>query len=204
MKFEKYLLEEDQQPKTKKFKFFHDNPMGSWLEHERKKAKGGSWGSVTAGFHEPMLLPTKMVSSLPGLAGEVRHLSEPRVQDLMTQIKTQGIYDPIFINVHYDGSAKINEGNRRTLIAKTLGMKYIPVELRYFAGGELIRGIWHPDNVVKVAKTWKRPPKPERQRKPMPTFHERGRKEREERKKKEKETEKLDPETKKILKLLGY
>lgn len=158
MKFKKYITEEDKKPTTKKYKFFMDNPGGGWLEDERKRAKGGKWGgSVTGGFHEPFLLPTKMVQNLKGLSGENRKLSEPRVQDLMTSIKEHGIYEPIFINVHYDGTAKINEGNRRALIAKTLGMKYIPVELKYFAGGELTDGPWHPDKVAKVAKNWTKP-----------------------------------------------
>lgn len=157
MRFEQYITEE-KKPTTKKYKFFVDNPGGGWLEHERTKAAKSHWGgSLTAGFHEYFLVPIKMVQNLRGVSGENRKLSEPRVQDLMTSIKEHGMYDPIFINVGYDGEAKISEGNRRTLIAKTMGVKYVPVELRYYAGGERIEGSWHPDNVVKVAKKWTRP-----------------------------------------------
>lgn len=153
-------LEEDIKPTTKNFKFFTDNPGGGWLEDERKKAKKGRWGSLTAGFHDFFQVPIKMVLNLKGMQGERRTLTEPRVQELMASIKEHGMYQPIFINVLYDGTAEINEGNRRTLIAKTLGMKYVPVEVRYYAGGERIEGSWHPDKVSKVAKNWKRPAKP--------------------------------------------
>lgn len=190
MKFETYLTEEDKKPTTKKFKFFSDNPGGSWLETERRKAKKGRWGSLTAGFHDFFIVPIKIVQNLRGMQGERRTLSEPRVQELMASIKEHGIYQPIFINVLYDGTAEINEGNRRALIAKTLGMKYVPVEVRYYAGGELIDGPWHPDNVVRVAKPFKRPPKPpelDKPKKPIPTFHERMEKRKKEREKEEKE-----------------
>ncbi len=168
MRFEQYIAEE-KKPTTKKYKFFVDNPGGGWLEHERNLAKKRKMGgSVTGGFHEYFLIPIKMVLSLKGMQGERRTLSEPRVQELMKSIEQYGIRDPIFINVQYDGSALINEGNRRTLIAKTLGMKHVPVEIKYYAGGEQVDGPWHPDKITKIAKNWKRPPKPPVEKKPKP------------------------------------
>jgi hypothetical protein len=159
MRLHKYLNEAkgDVIPKTKKFKFHWDNPMGSWLEHERKGAKKGRWGSTTAAFGDFMQIPTKMVANLKGKQGENRKLSDPDVIQLKASIEKYGLHSPVFINVEYDGHAEINEGNRRTLIAKTLGWKYIPVEIRYYAGGELIDGQWHPDRIAKIAKPWSKP-----------------------------------------------
>lgn len=84
--------------------------------------------------------------------GEIRNLSEPRVQELVNSIKERGFETkhPIFINVEYDGSANINEGNRRYLVAKHLKFNNVPVEIRYYSGGELMKGEWHPDRVSKV------------------------------------------------------
>jgi hypothetical protein len=126
----------------------------------------------------------------------------------MGALKVEGMYSPVFINVQYDGEAMINEGNRRTLIAKTLGWKYVPVEIRYFAGGEVIRGTWHPDSIAKVAKPWKRPPKPPSIKKAEAEWEKR----RQEREKKLKEPtkvpdlsppQKVPDDVKKILDLLG-
>jgi hypothetical protein len=160
MKFLRYINESKKYlvPTTKKFKFFSDNPMGEWLEHERKMAKSSKWGgSVTAGFHDLMQIPTKMVYGLKGKQGENRKLSDKDVQELMESIKKYGLHNAVFLNVEYDGKVLINEGNRRTLIAHTLGWKYIPVEIRYYAGGELIDTPFHPDKLVKVAKPWNKP-----------------------------------------------
>lgn len=161
MRLKQYLIEVEEKfikPTTKKFGFRIDNPMGSWLEHERDRASKGSFsGSVTGSFREFMQIPTKMVYSLKGRLGEVRKLSDEDVQELMASIKEYGLHHPIFINVEYNGKAVINEGNRRTLIAHTLGWKYIPVEINYYAGGELIDGPFHPDRIVKIAKPWSKP-----------------------------------------------
>jgi hypothetical protein len=161
--FKQYFKESETKPTTKKFKFFVDNPGGEWLEHDRERAKGSKMGgSVTGGFHETMQIPTKFTKNLRGLQGEhnIRKITDPDVQKLMKAIKAEGIYEPIFINVHWDGEAWINEGNRRAMIARALGMKTIPVNIRYFAGGERVDGPWHPDSITKFGKPWKRPKKP--------------------------------------------
>jgi hypothetical protein len=62
--------------------------------------------------------------------------------------------------VEWDGEPMINEGNRRAMIAQELGMKTVPVEIRYFAGGERESGPFHPDMIMKVGKPWKKPKKP--------------------------------------------
>jgi hypothetical protein len=205
MRLQQYIKEsKDIKPKTKKFSFIWDNPMGSWLENERKGARKGRWGSVTGRFGDFMQIPTKMVANLKGKQGENRKLTDPEVIELKASIEKYGLHSPVFINVEYDGHAEINEGNRRTLIAKTLGWKYIPVEIVYYAGGELINGPWHPDKIVKVAKPWRKPktklpqPKPKKKREFVPYDKEYVNKEREKRKKErlelEKELEGVDPE----------
>lgn len=206
MRFKNFLNErkiKEKIPTTKKFKFFVDNPGGEWLEHERKIAKGSKFGgSVTAGFHEPFLIPTKMIKGLKGLQGEIRRMSDSDVQTLKKSIEDfGGIYSPIFINVNWNGEVFINEGNRRALIAKELGMKYIPVEIRYYAGSERIEGLFHPDNLTKVGKKWNRPNKPPEPKIIIPKKKEKKK----EKKQKEEEVPKfkMDKQTKEIMKMLG-
>lgn len=162
MKTFKEILSESKEelvkPTTKKFGFHQDNPGGEWLQYEREKAQKGYLGSVTGSFKDIFLLPTKMLINLKGKHGEKRKLSSERVQTLLQSIKKYGIHEPIFINVEYDGTAVISEGNRRTLIAKTLGLKEVPVEVRYYSGGERVKSSdWFPDKLVKKAKNWNRP-----------------------------------------------
>lgn len=218
MRFQKFLNEEEKYivPKTKKFGFFQDNPMGGWLEDERARAKRSKLGgAVTAGFKEYFQIPTKFTKNLRGMHGEhlTRKLTDPDVKKLMKAIEVEGVYSPIFINVEYDGEALISEGNRRALISRTLGFDYIPVEIRYYAGGELIDTPWHPDSIVKYGKPWKRPSKPasilkaekEAELRRIKAKEEEAKRKKEQKKKdkewQEKEKE-LDPKTKELMDLL--
>ena len=152
----KNYLKNDKFPKTKKFGFFVDNPGGEWLEVERENAAKKGFGSVTAGFKEFVSLPLPLVQKLSGKMGEKRSLGEPRVKELMASLAVEGIKQPIFINVEYDGVAVINEGNRRTLVAGELGWKRIPAEIRYYAGGERVDGDFHPDKIARIGRRWKK------------------------------------------------
>ncbi len=161
--FKQYFRESIVKPTTKKFKFFSDNPGGEWLVHEQNRAKKSKFGgAVTAGFHDAFQVPTKLTKGMEGLEDEhlTRNLSQDDVKKLRAAVKDEGIYSAIFINVQWDGKPMINEGNRRALVARDLGLKTIPIELKYYAGGELVDGPWHPDRISKVGKPWKKPKKP--------------------------------------------
>jgi hypothetical protein len=54
-----------------------------------------------------------------------------------------------FITVDYEGEAWISEGNHRIKAAAALGWKYLPVEVRYFTGGEEQSGALEPSKVKK-------------------------------------------------------
>ena len=55
-----------------------------------------------------------------------------------------------FITVDYQGTPWVNEGNHRIMTAKELKWKFMPVELKYFSGGERNKdGLLSPDIVKK-------------------------------------------------------
>ena len=56
---------------------------------------------------------------------------------------------PPFVVVLQDGRPWVSEGNHRIMVAKHLGWKYMPIELRYFTGGEGETGILSPDKIKK-------------------------------------------------------
>jgi hypothetical protein len=62
-----------------------------------------------------------------------------------------GEYAP-FITVGYDGVPWVSEGNHRIMAAKALGWKTLPVELRYFDGGERTEGLLSPEKVRTMYK----------------------------------------------------
>ena len=129
---------------------WHDNPGGSWEEHERRYAQQ-EWekgrkvvGSPTAGIEGR--LPTLLVAELPGLLDEHRLpgiLHDPKSQAIKDSVRQVGVLEPIFINVNHLGLAYINEGNHRAALARFFGHKTVPVEVRYFAGGEKIEKAWN-------------------------------------------------------------
>jgi len=123
-----------------------DNPGGRWLEDEVARAtkldkfEGLRHGSVTANIKTEMsvddLLPVR------GMRGEQGRIRKANVDKLTKSIKEKG-FDPdapIFVNVGHDGTSLINEGNHRVRAAKAAGLKTVPVEISYFAGGEEAAG----------------------------------------------------------------
>ena len=61
---------------------------------------------------------------------------------------TLGPVNEPFINVAYNGEAWVNEGNHRIMAAAALGWDTLPVELRYFDGGERIEhGAMYPAKI---------------------------------------------------------
>jgi hypothetical protein len=52
-------------------------------------------------------------------------------------------YNP-FITVDMNGNAWVSEGNHRIKAARKLNWHYLPVEIRYYAGGEKAFGVLAP------------------------------------------------------------
>lgn len=128
------------------------------------------FGPVTATWSRQPLILVDVVAKIKGLRAEQRSVREQSLSFLLKhmeendrlppslnatdamsepnqlQSKNYKQYAP-FITVWYDGTPWISEGNHRIMAAKKLGWKYIPIELRYFTGGEEADGPLSPAKV---------------------------------------------------------
>ncbi len=86
------------------------------------------------------VMSTSKVLSLVGERGEVRgeHRNKigPDWEAFKEDIRQNGIKDPIFITVDPGVGPRISEGNHRLDAAIELGLKDIPVEIRYYGHSE--------------------------------------------------------------------
>ena len=102
-------------------------------------------------------IPIRILKRIPGMRREqsnVRHRDLAAIRKIMhttgklpLHAHTQEEYKP-FINVAYDGSAWVNEGNHRIMAAYELGWPSLPVEISYFDGGERVEsGVMYPSKI---------------------------------------------------------
>jgi hypothetical protein len=154
-----------------------DNPGGKWLEGEKQMSrKSGTtefgcpsrFGSVTASFSEPVLVPVDLAAEVPGMRGEQKNVRQDDLAGLVKLMQktgrlpdgmTKGKEYPPFIMIDYAGRPWVNEGNHRIMAAKKLGWKYIPIEVRYFAGGEENKGPWDPNHLLTYSKQFQGKPR---------------------------------------------
>lgn len=144
-----------------------DVPNQEWLDHQREYAqrkgrgKHGApyMGSVTGYVRGRVEVPVEILAKLPGMSGEQQNVRKDSLRWLMQYMKTKGHlptygdpgsereYEP-FINVAYNGEAWVNEGNHRIMAAAALGWKTLPIEIRYFDGGERVKsGPMYPGKI---------------------------------------------------------
>ncbi len=129
-----------------------DNPGGEWLEDQRddcsimgKNQHGAPrrFGAVTGYFSRKVLLPVSILAGIKGVMGEQSNTREDSLQWLTLYMSKNnhlpiehGIQYPPFITVDMDGTPWISEGNHRIKAASNLKWEYLPIEIRYYSGGE--------------------------------------------------------------------
>ena len=143
-----------------------DVPNEDWLEGKREYAKSRGrdsfgvpyLGSTTAYVRQPSYveLPVDLLARIPGARGEQSNVRYDDLKAIMKIMQDTGKlpldsngkeYMP-FITVAWNGEPWVSEGNHRIMAAKRLGWKTLPVELKYFDGGERIRsGILYPGKI---------------------------------------------------------
>ena len=137
-----------------------DNPGGQWLqdkiedaEHYYKRGMKMS-GPVTAYTLYPINLPVSLLKTIKGLRDEDRRPGEPQYDRLYPKIKKYGFDkdNAILIGINYKGEVYIIEGNTRVAVANDINIKYIPCEVKYFAGGEQQNSILHPSKIKSLVK----------------------------------------------------
>ena len=140
-----------------------DVPNEEWLQDAIDYAKSKSpdrnglpyMGKTTATARN-VSVPVDILRQIPGMRREqsnVRHNDLAAIMKIMSTtgklplVDTGEEYKP-FINVAYDGSAWVNEGNHRIMAAAKLGWDTLPIEISYFDGGERIKsGPMYPPKI---------------------------------------------------------
>jgi hypothetical protein len=144
-----------------------DNPGGDWLANKIADTKAGGkrpsgryniLGSTTAWFNREAFIPTEILASIKGTNQEQQNVRKDSLDFLISYMKTHkklpdadwhehNEYAP-FIVVDQDGVPYVNEGNHRIMAAKAAGFKGLPVEIKYFNGGEQQYGPLSPQSVI--------------------------------------------------------
>jgi len=134
-----------------------DVPNEDWLQEkiDYAKSKGRNsygvpyMGSTTAGVvGTPPRVRVMRLASLPGMRNEQMNVRKNDLKWLMDYMERTGKLPPMgsspdneylpYIMVAYNGEAWVNEGNHRIMAAYRLNWQDMPIEIRYFDGGERI------------------------------------------------------------------
>jgi hypothetical protein len=88
------------------------------------------------------------LASLPGMKDEQNNVRRADLKWLMDYMDKTGKLPPMgsnpneeylpYIMVAYNGEAWVNEGNHRIMAAYRLNWQTLPIEIRYFDGGERV------------------------------------------------------------------
>jgi len=134
-----------------------DVPNEDWLQEkiDYAKSKGRNsfgvpyMGSTIAGVvGKPPRVRVMRLASLPGMRDEQMNVRKDDLKWLMDYMERTGKLPPMgsnpdqeylpYIMVAYNGEAWVNEGNHRIMAAYRLNWQDMPIEIRYFDGGERI------------------------------------------------------------------
>jgi hypothetical protein len=159
------------QPSTAKpspVTFYEDIPNESWLQGKidyairspRNQFGVPKMSSVTGSFKNPVMVPTRWLTDAKGQRGEEKNVRQKDLDAIRKIIRETGKF-PLnedgteyvpYIEIGYDGKPWVSEGNHRIMAAIAEGLEYIPVELRYFDGGQRRAGKWNPENVKEITE----------------------------------------------------
>jgi len=143
-----------------------DVPNEDWLQDkiDYAKTKGRNsfgvpyMGSTTASVRgTPPRVRVMRLASLPGMRYEQTNVRKDDLKWLMDYMEKTGKLPPgnnpddeylPYIMVAYNGEAWVNEGNHRIMAAYRLNWQDMPIEIRYFDGGERIKdGPMYPGKI---------------------------------------------------------
>ena len=144
-----------------------DVPNEDWLQDkiDYAKSKGRNsygvpyMGSTTAYVQgTPPRARVMRLASLPGMRNEQTNIRKNDLKWLMDYMEKTGKLPPMssspdheylpYIAVAYNGEAWVNEGNHRIMAAYRLNWQDMPIEIRYFDGGERIKdGPMYPGKI---------------------------------------------------------
>jgi len=142
-------------------KLIEDIPNDDWLQGKIDYAirKGRNdygvpfMSTVTGYFRKPVEVPLRVLSKLKGERDEqnnVREESLKYIRDNWDEVSKE----PPYIEVAYNGEAWVSEGNHRIMVAAEKGLKSLPVEIRYFDGGQRRLGPLHPSRIPSLDEAY--------------------------------------------------
>ena len=134
-----------------------DIPSEEWLAGKIRQSvmKGtDQWGvpgmtSITGHYSRPAMVPLAILRHIPGRRAEQLNVRAKDLDRLLTELAfvtpsdmentsaaTPGWQSPPYIEVDRHGRAWLSEGNHRVMAADPLQWPCLPVDIRYFDGGE--------------------------------------------------------------------
>jgi GNAT superfamily N-acetyltransferase len=147
--------------------FISDIPNEDWLNEKIEYASSRprntfgvpAMASITGYFDGSRItVPTEMAAALKGMRAEQSNVRQGDLQAITDIMRSTGKlpltqaneeYLP-YIEVGHDGVAWVSEGNHRIMAAAALGWESIPVQIRYFDGGQRHAGQWAPGNLLRL------------------------------------------------------
>lgn len=140
-----------------------DVPNEEWLQSKidyaiqrGRNRNGVPYMGTSTAYARRVEVPVSILAKLPGMNREQENVRQDDLRKIMKIMKDTGKlpltnngteYEP-FINVAYNGEAWVNEGNHRIMAAAKLGWDSLPIEIRYFDGGERIEhGEMYPPKI---------------------------------------------------------
>jgi len=144
-----------------------DNPHGSWLEGKKEYSSEAGMnkfgtpnriGTVTGRYDVEQNIPLSVLRGIKGMRGEQDNVRADSIDWLTKNMQETGKlpladngkeYAP-FITVDQRGIPYVHEGNHRIMVADQLGWDSLPVEIKYFNGGEEMAGILSPQSIAAM------------------------------------------------------
>jgi hypothetical protein len=138
-------------------KLREDIPNQFWLDGKIEDAirKGRNqygvphMSSVTGSFNKPVEVSLRVLSKLPGERNEQNNVRQESL-DYIRKHWDEVSKHPPYIEVAYNGEAWVSEGNHRIMVAAEKGLQSMPVEIRYFDGGQLRNGPLNPNRIASL------------------------------------------------------
>lgn len=132
-------------------------PSSNYLERKRREAsesRRDAYGvprmsSTTGWFTDTVRVSVEILKKIPGMRGEQKNVRKDDLDwliDYMGRTKHLPLWgepnnqkeEAPYIMVDYSGQPWVNKGNHRIMAAAALGWKSLPVEIKYFDGGDTV------------------------------------------------------------------
>ena len=138
-------------------KLSEDIPNERWLqgkvdyaiEKGRNRYGVPHMSTVTGYFDKPVQVSLRVLSKLKGETDEQNNVRQASL-DYIRKNWDEVSKSPPYIEVAYNGEAYISEGNHRIMVAIEKGLDSMPVEIRYFDGGQRKNGPLNPSRIPSL------------------------------------------------------